>query len=217
LTGNFSWCAIYDNFALLSSEGLKKLYCSTNYGATWVECTSATTFAQPWRGVSITKHPSNGNYLAAAAAFNGSASGGGIYYCTNFTGSASDTFVKSVSTVSNSLCVSLDGLLGLASTFFNSVSNIFYYTTDGGQTWTNSGVTSGSNQGGNISLSGQIGIGGFNNINECWVTKNAGVNWTKYIMPTPPAPGGLVAAATNKGNLIITSLSNKLAYYGKAP
>jgi len=212
LTGNFAWCAIYDNLALLVDTGNGKVYGSTNYGATWVQCTSASAFAKSWRGASITKHPSNGNYLAVITAIATNA----LYYCTNFTGTASDTFVQTVTAIANPYPVSLDGLNGLMSTWFSgSLNTVFYYTRDGGQTWTNSGLTVSSNQGGANSLSGQVGVACFNNINDCWVTKDAGVSWTKY-QPFVSSLG-FTACAANKGNLVVISQNGYLAYYGKAP
>jgi photosystem II stability/assembly factor-like uncharacterized protein len=211
----FTWCAMCDNLAIVVEYvGTRKVYVSTNYGANWVICTSASAFTPDWRGASITKHPSNGKYLAVISGFTAN----GIYYCTNFTGSASDIFVQTASNIGSiTFHVSIDGLNGLITTWQSSnLSNVIYYTRDGGQTWTNSGLTVASNQAFAISLSGQVGVLGFYNINDCWVTKDAGLSWTKYQLFSTGSPG-FAGCAANNMNLVVVSSAGGIAYYGRVP
>ena len=103
-----------------------------------------------------------------------------MWFCTNFTGVAGNTFTKSASLI-NSYGVSLVGLKGVS----GAISGGFYYTADGGQTWTKATNASGTistttNVGSYMCSLSTNGVGiAQGTTNVYYVTKNYGITWSQ--------------------------------------
>jgi photosystem II stability/assembly factor-like uncharacterized protein len=201
---NYQGCSIYENYAIIADAN-GKIYVSANFGVTWATISGATSGS--YRTPSISYDPVGAKYIAVCTTLNN-----GMWFCTNFTGLAGNTFTKSASLI-NSYGVSLVGLKGISGA---GLSGGMYYTVNGGQTWTKatnaSGTTSSTTNVGTymVGLS-ENGVGiAAGTTNVYYVTKNFGITWS-----APSGNAGAVVSMHN-GNAIMYSGNNPaIPYYGK--
>jgi hypothetical protein len=198
---NYQGCAIYDNYAIISDFG-GRIYVSNNYGLNWSTITIGFRFRQP----AISFNSANNQYIAVCSTSNDT-----MYYCTNFTGVASNIFTRCATGLLQAVGVSLVGLKGAAGSFFSYRG--FWYTVDGGVNWTKSASfpTTGTYV---LELS-ENGVGiacGTNNLSY-FVTKNYGVTWTQNTL------SGIAVCAMQNNNATAFNNSNNpsRAFYGVIP
>jgi photosystem II stability/assembly factor-like uncharacterized protein len=201
---SYQGCSIYENYAIIADLN-GKIYVSADYGVTWATI-SATTVGS-YRTPSISYDPVGAKYIAVCTNIT---SGNSVWYCTNFTGSASNNFVKCTQTTINSYGVSLVGLKGVA----GAISGGFYYTTDGGQTWTKATDASGTittNVGSYMCSLSTNGVGiAHGTTNVYYVTKNYGITWSQ---PSSIAYG--VNTMHNGNAVMYVGNAPSQSYYGK--
>jgi hypothetical protein len=198
---NYQGCAIYDNYAIISDTGAR-IYVSNNYGLNWSTITIASrSFRQP----AISFNSANNQYIAVCSTSNDT-----MYYCTNFTGDASNIFTRCATGLLQAVGVSLVGLKGAAGSFFSYRG--FWYTVDGGVNWTKSASfpTTGSYALG-LSENG-VGIANGTNASSYFVTKNYGVTWTQSTLT-----GIDVCTIQNNNAIAFRSNNPSRAFYGVIP
>lgn len=133
-----------------------------------------------------------------------------MWYCKNFTGVAGNTFEHNYS-ILTSYGVSLVGLNGISGA---GLSGGFYYTTNGGQTWSASGsigAESTTNAGSYMVGLSANGVGvASGSSNLYYVTKNFGQSWSQ------PSSTTYGSTAIHNGNAVMYRGNNpSRAYYGK--
>jgi len=225
---SFTGVAIYENYALaVTTNGTGKLYVSTNSGASFNQITSTISGAGGfYRQPSISKRP-DGSYNAVISVFDiATPANCKIKYTNNFTGSTTaDTYRDasinnaSVNTVFNGgLIAQLDGNNGVACSFSGADSTkCFVYTTDGGASWSygSSSVTGSYVHSVAIDGSFCIGSGGA----TYYISKNSGVSWTGYPVPTAQTGTGQSSESTGVSNgyavLNARGTNGAYNYYGR--
>lgn len=198
---DYRGCAIYDNYAIIADFG-GRIYVSDNYGLNWSTITIASkSFRQP----AISFNPANNQYIAVCSTSNDT-----MYYCTNFTGVASNIFTRCATGVLQAVGVEMVGLKGTAGSYFGYSG--FWYTVDGGVNWTKSASLPNA-QSFSLGLSANgVGIADGTDTSLYYVTKDYGVTWTQNTLT------GIGVVAIHNNNAVAFGSNNpSRAHYGVIP